>query len=583
MQYYLSLQFSAIQKTLLRHDRLWSIAGTSQIMAWMNEISMPSVETGMSRIISGLSELLTCDIAQKSNAKVLVAEGGKFTARFADDTDAEEAKKDIIRLISTTLPMLEFQVSEVVPASSLKEARTMAELNGKDYPGLVHELDEQKRCFRGYGLTFNPHVKVCEECGEYPAVAEKCVKTGVDEKGRPEFKGIAICSICDKAKHAADIKLRELNKNEDRLTTLEKIYLRFVESLSMNDDEKAGLNVPMNFEDLFPDEDTAGKEGKQKRRIAVWASDVNGMGDKVTVWLNQEEGKIYETFEMVKEINTDFVSNALIATFKDKNFVEKEDENGEKKQFIPFRLVVAGGDDLCIVMKDKDILSFVSNLSNSLHGVVQKIGSDHPLNIEWLKKKQGEQEKSGDKENKPKTFRPHSFGGSFVVAPLHTPFKKIHNVAEELMSEAKKKTCRMENSVNWMTMSADEEPVSESLIAFEKPLFIDIKPDFAIEKCLEEEPKPEAGEYLTFCNYLEMVEEYKNLSGSHIQQIVSKIIEFRKEPGETSERLEKWLKGLPAAAKKNSEISRMLRDDRLRTTGKPDHKRIATLLELMSI
>lgn len=80
-----------------------------------------------------------------------------------------------------------------------------------------------------------------------------------------------------------------------------------------------------------------------------------------------------------------------------------------------------------------------------------------------------------------------------------------------------------------------------------------------------------------------MVEEYKNLSGSHIQQIVSKIIEFRKEPGETSERLEKWLKGLPAAAKKDSEISRMLRDDRLRTTGKPDHKRIATLLELMSI
>lgn len=30
--FYVSLQYSAIQKTVLRHDRLWSMAGVSQML-----------------------------------------------------------------------------------------------------------------------------------------------------------------------------------------------------------------------------------------------------------------------------------------------------------------------------------------------------------------------------------------------------------------------------------------------------------------------------------------------------------------------------------------------------------------------
>lgn len=564
MPYYFSLQYSAIQKTVLRHDRLWSIAGMSQMLSELNEIRFR-------------------EIADTNNGTILVAGGGKFSAKFKKEGDARASKEAIKAIISTTLPMLEFQVSEIVPASSLKEAKSLNVLNGKNYPGIIHELDEQKRCFRGYGLTFNPHLKVCEECGEYPATDSIYIKAKVTANNREKSKKIPVCAVCKNAKNAADIDLKKLleKDEQDNLTTLKKIYRQFIES--HGNGQKGDLHIPMNFEDLFPDDKSNGETGKQKRRIAVWASDINGMGDKVTVWLNQEENEIFNTFEQVKGLNIEFVSNALINTFKDVKFIEKENENGEKKQYIPFRLIVAGGDDLCVVMRDEHILNFVSNLDSSMQEARNNPGKNHPIDIQWLKEMYNEnpsKDSQGNKEEK--TFSPHCLGGSFVVTAIHTPFKKIHSVAEELMGDAKKKTCRMENSVNWMVMSADEDPVSKTLIEFEKPLFIKSKLDFNKEKCPEDNSIPEAGAYLTFCDYMEMAEKYKKLSGSHIQQIISKIIEYR-EYTDASKRLEKWLKRLPATAKKDSPISLMLTDKDLKTNGELDHRRIATLLELMSI
>jgi hypothetical protein len=65
--YYFALQYSAIQETVLRHDRLWSIAGISQILSRMNEIELPAIVEHR-------------DIGEE----VLVAGGGKFTARFLE-------------------------------------------------------------------------------------------------------------------------------------------------------------------------------------------------------------------------------------------------------------------------------------------------------------------------------------------------------------------------------------------------------------------------------------------------------------------------------------------------------------------
>lgn len=318
--YYLSLQFSAIQKTILRHDRLWSIAGTSQILSKLNEIELP--------------------IAVRNKGMVIVAGGGKFTARFDSIDNAKSAKAEIIKKISSTLPMLEFQVSEEpVPSESMQKAKEITQ--NPLYPGIINELNEQKRVFRGYGVTYNPHLKVCDECGEYPATKSIFAKSG--------SKKVHVCDTCTIAKEAADINLNKLKdlKDEDSLTTLEKIYKKFADAKAIKDKRYDNLNVPTDFDDLFPDDDREAGGGKQKWRMAVWTSDVNSMGDKVMVWLNQKEDEMFGTFKEVKDLNIEFVSDALVETFKEVKFIEKKDKNG---CYIPFRLIVAGGDDLCVVM-----------------------------------------------------------------------------------------------------------------------------------------------------------------------------------------------------------------------------------------
>lgn len=66
MPYYFSLQYSAIQKTIMRHNRLWSIAGISHGLAHLNEVTLPT-------------------IIKNHSGDVLVAGGGKFMARFDND------------------------------------------------------------------------------------------------------------------------------------------------------------------------------------------------------------------------------------------------------------------------------------------------------------------------------------------------------------------------------------------------------------------------------------------------------------------------------------------------------------------
>ena len=147
MYYYLSLQYSAIQKTVLRHDRLWSIAGISNTLARLNEIDLP-------------------DIAVHHGGTAIVAGGGKFTARFRDEASAVAARSECVRLLSTTLPMLEFQVSDIVSADTFTEA--IANNN------IIKSVNEQKQSFRGYASCYLPHLAVCAECGEYPAETVLC-------------------------------------------------------------------------------------------------------------------------------------------------------------------------------------------------------------------------------------------------------------------------------------------------------------------------------------------------------------------------------------------------------------------------
>jgi len=510
-RYYLSLQYSAIQKTVLRHDRLWYVAGISQGLAKLNEVGLPSI------------------IENMYGGKILVAGGGKCTAVFMDKKKSENALAAIKKEIATTFPMLEFQLS-VKPMEA-------ADFQDAWKKGLIKDLNNQKKQFRGYGVSFNPHLSLCPECGEYPA------STGTEAKGAN--KGTPLCAICHGAQTGA-WSLAGTMSGSSVGATIEQIYTKFRGG-------RTDLKIPINFEDLSQWRRT--KEEK-KPRMVVWFSDLNNMNGKVPLWLRQEDEDIKNTFTKVKEDNITIVSESLKATFK--NLVAG---------YLPFRLIVAGGDDLCIAMDEPFILSFCLNYAKTLEDKISKLEKDHPLNAEWLENKNKqlceadeEWKKNHNPNDKP---TPYCFGGSFVVTSTHTPFRRIHEVGEELMSEAKSETDRQGNSVNWVIMAVEKDALSEKLIPFEKPLLI-------------------TGKYkgrLSFADYDDLLKTYrKKISGSQVQRIITAIIE---EKG-NNDAVEDWM--IRQASRETDKLySKLLTDNCFLENNKFQADRLATLLELMGI
>ncbi len=507
--YYLSLQYSAIQKTVLRHERLWSIAGISNILSWMNEIEMPR-------------------IAREHAGEPIVAGGGKFTARFPGKTQAQDARQECMDLVSTTLPMLEFQVSQIYPSDTFQSLK-----NDDGRNRVITELGEQKRRFRGYGVSFNPHLELCSECGEYP----------VQDHLHREKETKRVCRICK----AAFKESREIDKERIATTTLQKVYLAYLREVP----DARGKKPATDFNDLFPEaKDTEKSTTDEKRkRMAVWFSDLNNMNDKVPVWLNQQdELKVLETFSQFLNTVVEIIAKALATTFRN--------HTGD---YLPFRLVVAGGDDLCLVMADRDILPFCVNISRTLNEIKRGLPDNHPLSDAWLLKN-GTFKEGG----RPKPF---GFGGSFVVTSIHTPFSHIHRVGEDLMSAAKKHTGREGNSVTWRIM-AEEETVTEKLLDFERPIFIE-----------KEDKGKNSLNSLTFNDYVELLKKYqKKISGSHRQQIIA-LMQREKNPWE----VERQLKLLDSGETDKS-FAPLLRDRSFRNMdGMLLLGRIATLFELMTI
>lgn len=498
--HYFSMQYSAIQKTVLRHDRLWSIAGISNRLSRMNEVDMPA-------------------IAERHGGQAIVAGGGKFTARFIRREDAQNALDECICLVTTTLPTLEFQYSGIEEGLSFKDL-----VNEEGRNRLLVQLDEKKRTFRGYGVSFNPHLMLCQECGEFP----------VQEKEPGENGHKEVCRIC----HAAFQESRSLfDSRKAADTTLRRIYHGYLGAIP----EALDKQPVADFKELF-------SEGKERQRMAVWFSDLNNMNDKVPVWLKQDENKVLDTFHRFRETVVEIIVRALKTTF------------GELRgDFLPFRLVVAGGDDLCLVMAEKYILPFALNHSKALNGICEKLDKNHPLHVEWLRAN------GFKKDTEPKPF---GFGASFVVTSIHTPFSRIHRLGEELMSEAKQKTGRQGNSINWRIM-AEEESVTEQRFRFERPLFIETA-----------DQERHAPRHLSFENYLALMHksDYQKISNSHRQQIIA-IMQQHENPWE----VERQLKLLNAGEAEKS-FSKILLDKKFRDPqGQLSCARIATLFELQTI
>lgn len=525
MFFYLSLQYSAIQAAVLRHGRLWSMAGISLALAELNEIILP-------------------EIAQAHGGKALVAGGGKFTARFKTETEARQAGKEIVKAVATHFPMLEYQYSaRTYQAATLKKALNLDDSD--EDAGLVSELNEKKRRFRGGGLSFNPHFRLCDECSTYPAIAENYL---AGDK-------VHLCTYCDAAKSYAAIEVKSiLHKDEDTLTTIERIYRKYFMDAGIPPE----LKIPLDFSDMVSPGNKNGETGssESRGRMAVWFSDINNMNDKVPIWINQDEDKIIPTFKRVSEIYVNITANALTKTFKNTS-----------QPNLPFRIIIAGGDDLCIVMAEKHVIDFTLNLSAALNDEIKAVNqhADHPLNYEWLKNRKADYDQQPGTDTASQAPKPYSFGAAFIVTAIHTPFAQIHEVGESLMGAAKNQTDRQGNSVNWRIM-AEEHAVSDALLTFDRPVFIDKSPTSS-----------QGPSSMTFQEYVTQCADLDSVSGSHRFQIISKMIDCHENPAELTRQLQ-----LLDSAETGKSFGKLFSPP-FYENGLLNAKRIATAFELMGI
>lgn len=523
MRCYVSLQYSAIQKTVLRHDRLWSIAGISHGLAELNEVTLPRI------------------IEKDFKGTVLVAGGGKCTAVFDDDdaanaaqARAQSARCAIEKEIATTFPMLEFQLA-VEPAEATDFQKAWNNELRKD-------LDDQKQRFRGYGVSYTPHLAHCPECGEYP----------VQRVMTPEGKevGKRLCAVCRLAQSDA-WSLAGESTGSHLGATIERIYRKFLSGKKMK--------IPLNFEDLSA---WRRKETEDKKpRIAVWFSDLNNMNGKVPLWLRQNDDDIKKTFDKVKEFNIELISETLKAVFT----------SLPEKQYLPFRLIVAGGDDLCIAMDEPFILTYCLTYARKVDEEISKLPADHPLSAAWLKKKNMDLCNSDEewaKKHKPEDEpTPYCFGGSFVITSTHTPFRRIHEAGEDLMSEAKKATNRAGNSVNWTIMAVEKDFLTERYLVFDKPLLI------------RKQNKEKSVNKLSVEDYAAIIKDYRIfISGSQRQRMIDAIIKRNKEDAAIKD----WM--IQNAARETDKLyGKLLTDERLKIDGVFKAARLVTLLELLGI
>lgn len=501
-KWYIAFRYSGIQQALLRHQRLWSISGTSELMNEINEVILPA-------------------IVNKHDGRVLMAGGGKLTALFYDSRKAEKAKNEIIEAVATNMPFIEFQIYGPLQSDSVSDA-----LYRKD--GLLNGLAEQKRAFRGYGITYNPHFKICEECSQYPAE---------DRLYFRESKNI--CFICKSLYE----KTAELPEDSISLSGLKRLQKNYIDHIKREATIKGELKFSRNFEDLF-------SPSEKKKRIALWMSDVNNMGKRVPLWFKQDDDKVYETFNKVKEVYFQIILNSLLKTFTHHTLIHDK-KAGEV--FTPFRIILAGGDDLCIIMNSRHILTFAEKFNESFKEMEEAIKKElgHPLNESWFRKYSAE------------NIPPYSVGSSFIIADLHTPFSKIFELTKDRLKVAKDFS-REANTVNW-----DIYYGSTSIMKFHKPLYFFSR----------------NGEY-GFLDYLNLARRYEGLSASKIYYLARCLEKYFLSSESESDKKELLLDfiSLPDASRKSSLFRKLLKEERfLFEDGYPVPERWATFLEILTI
>ncbi len=276
-------------------------------------------------------------------------------------------------------------------------------LLNKKLPGVRLEIkkgvfgQEEKRVSEGNNkqiLSILPQFAICEESGIDVANKEIEIKEngGESEPKNNKYVSNSFESKKKAAEKMKDVKAKDVKAKDVASLIYNKLADKDSKYFSLN-------NIPESFEHMCGN-----------GYMAVIHADGNGIGARFSKEVEnlagyEKEKKSAEFFHKMRSTIRIALVNAIDKTFHKRELTKyKDKDNNKEDESHPFQLLMLGGDDLLFICEATYAFKFVKEYAKEIANL------DKNLTI----------------------------GAGIVIARPNFPFFKLHQIAEELASNAKK-------------------------------------------------------------------------------------------------------------------------------------------------
>lgn len=371
-KYLVIIDVDKIQEYIFRNIRLKPIVGASLLVAQLTSRAFCKAESVLKYLgeVENFSQLTS----EGSQYLPLFFGGGNIKVIFTTYKNSYDFIEDMQKIFITNAPGASF--SNVIFKFSSDFDSTIIEKAEKELKKI-----KQSKLSRIKPDT-NPLFDLCDLCGTYPSGYT-----------HPYDRTKHVCENC--------LKTLESFKNVSSLNNHDVLLKKFYDEFKV----KSNCEFMDEFDEIKDD----------KSYLAVITMDANSIGDKIKEIISNKKDD--ESVNELRSFSEGLNENIITVLRKS---IEGIFANDIEK--IPFRPIIIGGDDICLVIAGNKAITYVCRF-------IEELGKNNFC-----------------KENTI-TF---SIGISFVKS--HYPFSFAHKLSEQLLKNAKSEKS-LGNIIDWVALN----------------------------------------------------------------------------------------------------------------------------------
>lgn len=414
-----------IQRYITSSGRLRDIRGASARLAWVNETA---------------TEALLPKAGADEYPRLLFSAGGITKAVFTDGCQAKAFERGIRGLYNEELPGV--GVTTHIESFEGKEGGNLAAANRAGEKEIRRRKDDRRDVRT---VVSSPYFAACEACGQEPAEHVYDAEPGV-QKGQDLP---LLCTGCLRKRGTREYRGRPTPK-----AWSESPLVEFQSRLCCELAKVKGrpVNLPPDFAGVadpagVPFEEDAKEDAHDTSNyVALICADGNDMGRIGGEVLGSAPERFHEFSRAVKGATAEALRQAAEAVLGDAIEEGQKGKDGEpRKLIIPFQPLILGGDDIvCVVQADRAL----ALATEFIRSFVKLTAADPVISDAGIYGK------------------PISIAAGVAIAKCKYPFYDLHELAEDLLREAKAKCRALEGNtcaVSFHVISSPRAPDFETI------------------------------------------------------------------------------------------------------------------------